>query len=92
MFTLRPVTGTLVQYRIFHVKYLNSSKRFGPRVEILDLRHGKKRWLDYQPNRTVCDQAKAYLEVIGITLDGIAECGPHKGPLLLTRDLVTPLR
>lgn len=86
------MTGTLVQYRALAIRYIRPVKRLDARVCLNDLRSGKKKWLPFIPNRGVADQAEAYLSAIGITLDGIVECGPHKGPLLLTRDLITPLR
>ena len=66
---------TATRFRTFSVKYLGPTNVRGARYKITDLRRNKSITKPYEYEfNSVSDMAEAYLESIGIKIDGLAMC------------------
>lgn len=81
------------RYRMFQVHFPGPGNTLGTRIKIKDLRHNKTKWIGYSDlGGRMDDQAVAYLESIGISVDAFGLAHKDSDCLFLSLDITTPLR
>lgn len=81
-----------LRFRMFRAVYHGPAAVRGSRIIIHDLRHGKRKTINYGDHGRTFEQATAYLRSIGITVDALGLANKDADCTILSRDMATQLK